>query len=141
MMQSCKDVMTKDPSTVSAQSLVTEAAQLMEREGVGSIPVCENGGRLEGILTDRDIAVRVVAGGLNPQQTRIADVMTRDPECVKADEPIDRALEVMESRQVRRIPVIDGGGKLVGIIAQADIATRLGDDHATGEVVEAISKQ
>lgn len=141
MMQSCKDVMTKDPSTVSAQSLVTEAAQLMEREGVGSIPVCENGGRLEGILTDRDIAVRVVAGGLNPQQTRIADVMTRDPQCVKADEPIDRALEVMESRQVRRIPVIDGGGKLVGIIAQADIATRLGDDHATGEVVEAISKQ
>ncbi len=140
-MQSCKDVMTKDPSTVSAQAPVTEAAQLMEREGVGSIPVCENGGKLEGILTDRDIAVRVVAGGLNPQQTRIADVMTRDPECVKADEPVDRALEVMETRQVRRIPVIDGGGKLVGIIAQADIATRLGDDHATGEVVEAISKQ
>ena len=139
MMQSCKDVMTKAPATCSGQSPVREAAQLMEREGVGAIPVCENG-KLEGILTDRDIAVRVVAGGLNPQETRIADVMTRDPECVKADDRIDRALEVMESRQVRRIPVIDAGGKLVGIIAQADIATRLNDDHATGEVVEAISK-
>lgn len=138
-MQNCQDVMTRNPATCSGQSPVTEAAQLMEREGVGAIPVCENG-RLEGILTDRDIAVRVVAGGRDPRQTRIADVMTRDPNCVKADEPIDRALEVMEASQVRRIPVIDGSGKLVGIIAQADIATRLGDDHATGEVVEAISK-
>jgi CBS domain-containing protein len=110
----------------------------MEREGVGSIPVCEDG-KLVGIVTDRDIAMRVVAGGRDPQQTRIQDVMTRDPESVSADEPITRALEVMESRQVRRIPVIDGSGKLVGIIAQADIA-RLGNDSATGEVVEAISK-
>jgi len=138
-MQSCQDVMTKNPSTCSTQSPVVEAAQLMEREGVGAIPVCENG-RLEGIVTDRDIAVRVVASGKDPRQTRIADVMTRDPECVKADEPIDRALEMMESRQVRRIPVIDGAGKLVGIIAQADIATRLHDDNKTGEVVEAISR-
>jgi CBS domain-containing protein len=131
--------MTKNPATCAPQSPVTEAAQLMEREGVGAIPVCENG-KLEGILTDRDIAVRVVASGRDPQQTRIQEVMTRNPDSVKADEPIDRALEVMESRQVRRIPVIDGSGRLVGIIAQADIATRLGDDHATGEIVEAISK-
>jgi len=137
-MRNCQDVMTKNPTTCEMQSPVVEAAQLMEREGVGSIPVCENG-RLAGILTDRDIAVRVVAGGRDPKQTPIQEVMTRDPECVKADDSIDRALEVMESRQVRRIPVIDGGGKLVGIIAQADIA-RMGDDNATGEVVEAISK-
>ena len=139
-MRNCSEVMTKNPATCEPQSNVTEAAQMMEREGVGAIPVCENG-RLEGIVTDRDIAVRVVAGGRDPRQTKIGDVMTRDPDCVKADEPIGRALEVMESRQVRRIPVIDGAGKLVGIIAQADIATRLGDDHATGEVVEAISKE
>jgi CBS domain-containing protein len=139
VMRSCQDVMTKNPATCAPQAPVTEAARLMEREGVGAIPICDNG-RLEGIVTDRDIAVRVVAGGLNPQQTKIQEVMTRNPDCVKADDSIDRALEVMESRQVRRIPVIDGGGRLVGIIAQADIATRLGDDHATGEVVEAISK-
>lgn len=138
-MRSCQEVMTKNPATCSTQSPVVEAAQMMEREGVGAIPVCENG-RLEGIVTDRDIAVRVVASGKDPRQTRIADVMTRDPECVKADDPIDRALEVMEVRQVRRIPVIDGGGKLVGIIAQADIATRLNDDNATADVVEAISR-
>ena len=138
-MRSCQEVMTKNPATCSSESPVVEAARLMERGGVGAIPVCENG-RLEGIVTDRDIAVRVVAGGKDPRHTRISEVMTRDPECVKADEPIDRALEVMESRQVRRIPVIDGGGRLVGIIAQADIATRLNDDHATSEVVEAISK-
>ena len=140
MTQSCQDVMTKNPTTCSSQSPVTEAAQLMEREGVGAIPVCDNG-KLEGIVTDRDIAVRVVAGGRDPRQTTIGDVMTRDPKCVSADEPIDRALEVMESSQVRRIPVIDGAGKLVGIIAQADIATRLNNDNATGEVVEAISRQ
>ena len=139
-MRSCQEVMTKNPATCSSQSPVVEAAQMMEREGVGAIPVCENG-RLEGILTDRDIAVRVVAGGMDPRETRIGDVMTRDPECVTANESIDRALEVMESRQVRRIPVIDGGGRLVGIIAQADIATRLNDDSATAEVVEAISKE
>ena len=138
-MRSCQDVMTKNPATCSSESPVVEAARLMEREGVGAIPVCENG-RLEGIVTDRDIAVRVVAGGKDPRQTRISEVMTRDPECVKADEPVDRALEVMESRQVRRIPVIDGGGRLVGIIAQADIATRLNNDDATADVVEAISK-
>ena len=139
MMRSCQDVMTKNPATCTSESPVVEAARLMEREGVGSIPVCENG-RLEGIVTDRDIAVRVVASGRDPRETRIADVMTRDPQCVKADEPLDRALEVMESRQVRRIPVIDGGGRLVGIIAQADIATRLHDHDTTAVVVEAISK-
>ena len=138
-MRSCEEVMTKNPATCGPQAPITEAAQMMEREGVGSIPICENG-KLEGIVTDRDIAVRVVAGGRDPKSTTIGDVMTRNPECVTAADSVDRALEVMESRQVRRIPVIDGSGKLVGIIAQADIATRLGNDHATGAVVEAISK-
>ena len=138
MMRNCQDVMTKNPTTCGEMAPVVEAAKLMEQEGVGSIPVCEDG-RLVGIVTDRDIAMRVVAEGRDPQQTKIQDVMTRDPQTVSAEEPISRALEVMESRQVRRIPVIDGGGKLVGIIAQADIA-RLGNDDRTGEVVEAISK-
>ncbi len=138
MMRSCQDVMTKNPTTCGEMAPVVDAAKLMEQEGVGSIPVCEDG-RLVGIVTDRDIAMRVVAEGRDPQQTKIQDVMTRDPQTVSAEEPISRALEVMESRQVRRIPVIDGGGRLVGIIAQADIA-RLGNDDATGEVVEAISK-
>ncbi|MBA3949705.1 MAG: CBS domain-containing protein [Acidobacteria bacterium] len=130
--------MTKNPTTCAEGAPIADAAKLMEREGVGSIPVCEDG-RLVGIVTDRDIALRVVASGRDPRETTIQDVMTRDVESVVADAPIGRALEVMESRQLRRIPVIDGGGKLVGIIAQADIA-RMGDDHATGEVVEAISK-
>lgn len=138
MTRNCQDVMTKNPATCQETSPVVDAAKLMEREGVGSIPVCEDG-KLVGIVTDRDIALRVVASGLDPRQTKIQDVMTREVESVSADAPIDRALEVMESRQVRRIPVIDGGGKLVGIIAQADIA-RMGDDHATGDVVQAISK-
>lgn len=131
--------MTRNPATCGPQSPVTEAAQMMEREGVGSIPVCDNG-KLEGILTDRDIAVRVVAGGRDPRETKIQDVMTRNPECVTASDSVDRAIEVMETRQVRRIPVIDGGGKLVGIIAQADIATRMHNHDQTAEVLEAISK-
>lgn len=139
MMRNCQDVMTRNPATCQESAPVTEAARLMEREGVGSIPVCENG-KLTGIVTDRDIALRVVADGRDPQQTRIQDVMTRDPGCVSADDPIDRAIEVMETRQVRRIPVIEAGGRLVGIIAQADIATRLDEPNATAEVVEAISR-
>lgn len=138
MTRNVQDVMTRNPATCAETSPVVEAAQLMEREGVGSIPVCENG-KLVGIVTDRDIALRVVAGGRDPRETKIQDVMTRDPQAVGVDEPIDRVMEMMESRQVRRIPVIDGGGKLVGIIAQADIA-RMGDDDATGDVVQAISK-
>ena len=138
-MRSVQDVMTRNPTTCQPAAPVVEAAQLMEREGVGSIPVCENG-QLAGIVTDRDIALRVVASGRDPKSTAIRDVMTRDPKCVNAEEPIDRALEIMEASQVRRVPVIDGTGRLVGIIAQADIATRLGDDHATSDVVEAISK-
>src|SRR5690606_22622651 len=120
-------------------SPVVEAARLMEREGVGSIPVLEDG-RLVGIVTDRDIAVRVVAGGRDPQQTRIQDVMTRDPESVMVSDPIDRVMEKMESRQLRRTPCIAAGRSVVGIIPQADIA-RLGGDHGTGDVVEAISKK
>lgn len=139
MMRNVQNLMTKNPTTCPETAPVIEAARLMEREGVGSIPVLENG-KLVGIVTDRDIAVRVVAGGRDPQQTKIQDVMTRDPESVTVDDSIDKVMEVMESRQVRRIPVIDQGRKLVGIIAQADIA-RMGDDHATGDVVEAISKK
>ena len=139
MMRNAQDLMTKDPATCLETSPVVEAARLMEREGVGSIPVLDDG-KLVGIVTDRDIAVRVVAGGRDPQQTKIQDVMTRDPESVMVSDSIDRVMEKMESRQVRRIPVIDEGRRLVGIIAQADIA-RMGDDHATGDVVEAISKK
>jgi CBS domain-containing protein len=139
MMRNVQDVMTKNPTTCLETAPVVEAARLMEREGVGSIPVLEDG-KLVGIVTDRDIAVRVVAGGRDPQQTRIQDVMTRDPESVMVHESIDSVMEKMESRQVRRIPVIDEGRRLVGIIAQADIA-RMGDDDATGDVVEAISKE
>lgn len=138
-MQSCRDVMTQNPSTCAPDAPVTEAARLMEREGVGAIPVVADG-RLAGILTDRDIAIRVVAGGRNPERTTIRDVMSGDPQTVKADDPVELALQTMEGSQVRRVPVIDEGGKLVGIIAQADVATRLGNDRQTGDVVEAISR-
>jgi len=139
MMRNVQELMTKDLTTCLETSPVAEAAKLMERDDVGSIPVLEDG-KLVGIVTDRDIALRVVAAGRDPRQTRIQDVMTRDPEAVTVNDSIDKVMEVMESRQVRRIPVIDQGRRLVGIIAQADIA-RLGNDHATGDVVEAISKK
>ena len=95
MMRNCQDVMTKNPTTCGELAPVVDAAKLMEKEGVGSIPVCEDG-RLVGIVTDRDIAMRVVAEGRDPQQTKIQDVMTRDPQTVSAEEPISRALEVMD---------------------------------------------
>lgn len=138
-MKTCKDVMTASPRVCAPADSLADVAKLMGTENVGSIPVVDRD-RLEGIITDRDITVRAVAEGKDPRQTRVRDVMTANAECVRADEPVDRALKLMEERQVRRVPVIDGSGKLVGIIAQADVATRLGDDAETGEMVEAISK-
>ena len=114
----------------------------MKAQDIGPVLIVdsEEDQRLVGIITDRDIAIKVVAGGLDPQTTPVSQVMTRDPvTCLDTDE-LAKVLSSMSGYQLRRIPVVNESGRLVGIIAQADIATRLDEPDKTAEVVKDISQ-
>lgn len=141
-MTKCSEVMTPEPVCCEPSDPLSTVAEVMRREDVGSVPVVEsrNDGRLIGIVTDRDIVVKVVADGRSVQDARVQDAMTPDPVCCGEDDDVSRAVSLMEERQVRRMPVVRSDGRLSGIIAQADIATRLHKDQTTGELVEAISE-
>ncbi len=138
----CSEVMTKDPRCCLPTDSVFDAAQLMKSEDVGPIPIVNDKQtkKLEGIVTDRDIALKVVAAGLDPKTTRIAEVMSVDVVTCSANDDAEEALDLMEDHQVRRIPIVAEGNRLVGIISQADVATRLDEPEKTAEVVEEISK-
>lgn len=140
-MPKCSDVMTREPVCCEPGDPITRVAEVMKREDVGSVPVVDgrNERHLVGIVTDRDLVVKVLADGRAVDRATVKDAMTPDPICCREDD-VDRAVELMEQRQVRRMPVVSPDGRLSGIIAQADIATRLQEDHKTGELVEAISE-
>ncbi len=141
-MPKCSDVMTREPVCCEPNDPITRVAEVMKREDVGSIPVVQgpDDRHLVGIVTDRDLVVKVLAGGRAVDRATVKDAMTPDPICCREDDEVDRAVELMEERQVRRMPVVSSDGRLSGIIAQADIATRLHEDRTTGELVEAISE-
>jgi CBS domain-containing protein len=138
----CADVMTKDPACCVPTDTASRVAKIMKTEDVGSIPVCESrhSRRLVGIVTDRDLALHVVAEGRNASDTLVQDVMTRMPVACSPEDDLQKALDEMQRHQVRRIPVADGHGQLVGIIAQADVATRGREPEKTAETVEEISR-
>ena len=133
------DVMTRRPRAVEAQMPVREAAQLMEAEDVGSLPIVEGGARLVGVVTDRDIAIRVVARGLDPDATPVGDVASRDLVTLTPEDDLDDALALMAREQVRRLPIVARGDELVGVVSQADVA-QTAKEKSVGEVVEAISR-
>jgi CBS domain-containing protein len=133
------DVMTQRPRAVTAQTTVREAARLMDEEDVGSLPVVDEGERLVGILTDRDVAVRVVGRGLDSDTTVVGDVASREVVALTPDHDLDDALRLMAQEQVRRVPIVVRERQLVGMLAQADVA-HAGKEKTTGEVVEAISR-
>ena len=141
-MPKCSDVMTRDPVCCEPGTSIAQLAQLMKREDVGSIPVVESqeDKRLVGIVTDRDIVVKVLAEGLTADRATARDAMTTNPASCREGDEVNRAVEMMSDRQVRRMPIVDEGGRLTGIIAQADVATRVNRDRTTGELVEAISE-
>jgi CBS domain-containing protein len=132
-----RDVMTPSPQTVEPGSPAADAARLMQDVDAGMIPVVENG-RLLGTVTDRDIALRVVADGKDPRATTAGEIASTDPVTVEPDQDLDEALKLMARHQVRRLPVIEDG-RLVGVVAQADLA-REGDERQVGETVEQISR-
>ena len=138
----CANVMTREPACCDLGGTAADAARIMKAEDVGAVPVCLNRRtrKLIGILTDRDIAVYVVAKGRDPNHTQVTSVMTRNPLICRPEDDLQKALSVMESHQVRRISVVDEVGQLVGIIAQADVATRTQAVEVKAEMVERISK-
>lgn len=139
MGQSIRDVMTSNPCTIDADKPVAYAAKMMRDEDVGLAPIVE-GDKLVGMLTDRDIAIRVVAEGRDPGQVTVKDIASKQVVTIDPQQDLDEALRIMAKHQVRRLAVVEEDGKLVGVVAQADVA-REGDDAQTGELVEEISKQ
>jgi CBS domain-containing protein len=137
MANTIRDLMTSNPTTIEPDRTVVDAAKLMRDEDAGLIPVVE-GQKLIATITDRDIALRVVAEGKDASSTNVRDVASTRLVTVDPDQDLDEALRLMAKNQVRRLPVVEEDGKLVGIVAQADVARHTSDEK-TGEVVEQIS--
>jgi len=141
-MTKCNEVMTKNPVVCLPEDLASKVAQIMKREDVGPIPIVENqqSRKLVGMVTDRDLAMKMVAEGRDVRTTKVDEVMTRRLVTCRADDDLKKALEAMSENQLRRIPVVDADDRIVGIIAQADLATRMNEPQKTAEVVRKISK-
>jgi CBS domain-containing protein len=138
MTKSVRDVMTANPRVVSRTATALEAAKVMLEEDVGSVPVVDDGGMLYGIVTDRDIALRVVAAGRDPSTTRVQDAATGDPHCAEPDESLDDVYERMATWRIRRLPVVEYD-RVVGMLAQADLVHEMKDKKA-GQLVDEISQ-
>jgi CBS domain-containing protein len=138
MAKTVREVMTSKLCSIDTDKSITYAAKMMRDEDVGLAPIVE-GDRLVGVLTDRDIAVRVVAEGRDPEQVKVTEVASRDLVTLDPQQDLDEALRLMAQHQVRRLPVVEEDGRLVGVVAQADVAQQA-DERRTGEVVEQISR-
>ena len=136
------EIMTRNPECCLPTDNVMKAAQLMKSEDVGPIPVVENNDerKLTGIVTDRDLAIKVVAEARDPKTTSVEQVMSEGLITCRENDDVRSVLTLMEDNQLRRIPVVDKKDHLVGIIAQADVATRLGNTRAAGKVVQEVSQ-
>jgi CBS domain-containing protein len=138
MAKTVRESMTSNPCSIDAGKPVTYAAKMMRDEDVGLAPVVE-GDRLVGTVTDRDIVTRVIAEGRDPQSTTVREVASTDLITVDPQQNLDEALSLMAQHQVRRLPVVEGNGRLVGVLAQADVAQDAAS-AATGRMVEQISE-
>jgi CBS domain-containing protein len=135
-----QDVMTRNPRSISPTAPARAAAQIMKNEDVGFVPVVDENSRLVGVITDRDIAIRLVAEGREPDCS-VAEVMSSgNIATLRPDEDVDRAMETMASEKVRRVPVVDERGSVVGVVAQADIVRKARNDRKAEETVERISE-
>jgi CBS domain-containing protein len=138
MAKKISELMSPNPCAIDANQPVAYAARMMKDEDVGLAPIVE-GDRLVGTLTDRDIVTRVVAEGKDPQSVTVREVASTNLVTVDPKQDLDEAVRLMASNQVRRLPVVEEDGRLVGVVAQADVA-REAKDKQTGELVEEISK-
>jgi CBS domain-containing protein len=139
--EKARDVMTRNPASVNRTESLERAAQLMIECDCGAVPVVDDDGRKPvGMITDRDIVVRAVAKGRNPLDLTVRDCMTNELFTVREDDSIQKVFRTMSENKVRRVPVVDENGGLVGIVAQADIAIKAEDDRKVEKTVEQISR-
>jgi CBS domain-containing protein len=139
MANVARDVMTPDPQCVGENETVLDAARKLADLGVGAMPICGEDNRLKGMLTDRDIVVKVLAQGKDPASTRAGELGEGKPVTIGADDSLQETLHTMAQYKVRRLPVIDGHD-LVGIVAVADVAREYNDDSAKGDLLETLSE-
>jgi len=141
-MKKCNEVMTKNPVCCLPSDTVSKVAGLMKSKDIGGVPIIENEQtkKLIGIVTDRDLALKIVADGRDPKSTKAEEVMTRKLITCRPDDDVESAMKAMAQYQLRRIPVVDNDDRLVGIISQADVATRVDEPEKTAEVVKEISE-
>jgi|RhiMethySRZTD1v2_1073278.scaffolds.fasta_scaffold2308869_1 CBS domain-containing protein len=132
------DAMTERPRALTPQTSGAEAARAMETEDVGALPVIAEDGRLAGIVTDRDLAIRVLGAGRSAE-TPVGQVISEELVTVGTDDSLQGAMDLMARHQVRRLPVVDDDGQLIGMLALADLAA-MADEDEIGQVVEAISE-
>jgi CBS domain-containing protein len=137
MAKSAREIMTPDAKCIGENETVTDAAKRLSELGVGSMPICGEDDRLKGMLTDRDIVVKVLAAGKDPDSTRAGELGEGKPVTIGADDSVSEALQTMKEHKIRRLPVIDGHD-LIGIISVADITTNVEEDQA-GDLIETIS--
>lgn len=137
-----RDIMTREPQCVTQNEKLGRVAKMMRDEDCGAIPVVagENDRKIIGMVTDRDIVVRVVADGKNPTDIPVEIAMTKEVYSVKEDDSVESVFKIMSDRQVRRVPVVDQNDRLIGIVAQADIATESSDTQKVARTVEEISE-
>ncbi len=142
-MKTCKDVMTPNPVCCLPGDSVKAVAQIMKRENIGPMPVIDNteSQKLIGIITDRDLAMKIVGEARDPRSTRVEAVMTRRVVTCRADDELTIALKLMSDHQIRRIVIVDNANTVEGIISQADLATRMNQPEKTAEVVKDISQE
>ena len=133
MAQSIRDVMTPDPRTVEPGATVTDAARAMAQADIGAVLVVE-GGRVTGIVTDRDIVVRAVAEGRDPNSTSVADVCTTDPATLRVDQSVEDAIRLVRQENVRRIPIVDDGGRPAGVVSIGDLAIERDPGSALADI-------
>ena len=141
-MKTCMDVMTPNPVCCLPTDHVSAVAQIMKRENIGPMPVVDSQEtrKLIGIITDRDLAMKIVGEGRDVESAKVEAVMTRKVVTCREDDELKRALKAMSDHQIRRIVIVDSSNKVVGIISQADLATRMNQPEKTAEVVKDISQ-
>ena len=134
-----RDVMTTNPACVSAKDSIRDVANIMVREDTGVVPVVD-GKKVIGMITDRDIVVRLVAQGKDPSSAKVNEAMTKNVRSVKEDSSVNDALQLMSTAQIRRVAVVNNNNEIVGIVSMKDIATESNDSGKVGKTVEKISE-
>jgi len=134
-----RDIMTANPETVSEKDTVRDAARIMKKRDTGVVPVVD-GKKIIGVITDRDIVIRLIAEGKDASNAKVNEVMTKNVRSVKEDASVDEVLRLMKSAEVRRVPVVNRNDEIVGIVSIGDLAVETNQDNKVGKAIEDISE-